>query len=327
MNNTYKLTFIYILFIIVFGASATYADNSVVRLNCNTNNTTVTIATPITVTIAIESNPEVLYELTLPDKQTGVFDILDKQTSKIEFADNVNSQTITLTLSTLETGHHLIDLPAITYFSKTDPDNNKKLIIPAIPIYVKSLLTAEKITDLKNLKDIKPPVLLPTDKKKIKKILFIVIGALLLFIIVLWLIAKFFKHKNNPQIHIKTPYEIAMEELISLEREHLIEHHQVKEYYFKLSIIIRKYLEGRFNISAPTLTTEEFFKVVTGKKILNPDYTATLNIFLNSCDYVKFAKYIPSSEEIETTFSSAKNFVEETKQDIDTNEEEIKNAD
>lgn len=325
MPKRYKLTLIYTLLILCLTQAVCSAKTPFMEITAETDKTTVTIAEHITLKITATSDADILYELNLPEKQTGVFEVLNKDIEETKETKNKKTETVILTLSTLETGHHAIDLPKIKYFTKSNPKDIKTLEIPAIPIHIKSLIPEGKITDLKKLKDIKDPVLLPTDKKKINKIIIIMLLSLLGLILILWIISFYLRRKNNPTKHIKTPYEIAMEELILLEKEHLIEHQQVKEYYFKLSVIVRKYLEGRFSIDAPTLTTEEFFKVLTGKKILDTKYMHSLNMFLESCDYVKFAKYIPEKEEIKQTFGYARNFVEETKEE--EKEEENNHAD
>ena len=56
----------------------------------------------------------------------------------------------------------------------------------------------------------------------------------------------------------KPAHVIAYEELSKIRAQDLPGKGLVKEYYFCLSDIVRRYLEGRFSYRAPEMTTEEF---------------------------------------------------------------------
>jgi hypothetical protein len=94
----------------------------------------------------------------------------------------------------------------------------------------------------------------------------------------------------------------------------LISKGQIKEYYYRLSNIVRHYIENRFKLMAPERTTEEFLAemMVTGK--LTEDHKELVGNFLEHCDMVKFAAYGPDSREIENSFNSAKKLVDETRE-------------
>lgn len=282
---------------------------------------TATIAERITYTLTIKYKENISLELDIPEKKTGVFTIEKSTLSKITKKSDMNIQTLTLVLSTLDTGLHLIPGVNINYYLTGARQNIKNMKPQSLQINIKSLLTDDKITDLSKLKDIKKPVTLAVDKKKITKIAAVTFGILLLIIILIVILRMYLKRKNQPVVIVKTPYEIAIFELNRLQNEHLIEHNQVKEYYFKLSVIIRKYLEGRFSLHAPKQTTEEFFRTISKNDILKDEYKKSLKTFLANCDFVKFAKYLPDEDEIAKTYSSAKDFVESSR------EKEEKDAD
>ena len=86
-----------------------------------------------------------------------------------------------------------------------------------------------------------------------------------------------------------------------------------KDYYSEISAIIRSYLEDRFALNAPEMTTEEFLNSLRDSGSLSTERKEPLKSFLNACDLVKFAKYLPPSSEVEAVFMTAKKFVEETK--------------
>ncbi len=111
----------------------------------------------------------------------------------------------------------------------------------------------------------------------------------------------------------KTSWELAYERLAQLERQNLFGQGKVKEYYIALSDIIRRYIEDRFNIQAPEMTTEEFLNSVKANAFVADKHQGTLKEFLNFSDMVKFAKYGPSAWEARESFDLARRFVDETK--------------
>ncbi len=111
----------------------------------------------------------------------------------------------------------------------------------------------------------------------------------------------------------KPPHEVALAALEALRREDLLSHQRYETYYIRLSGIVRQYVEGRFGLRAPEMTTEEFLQAATGAAELTFDQRQLLRQFLAHCDLVKFARYRPSSQEAEEAYAAAHRFVQETK--------------
>jgi hypothetical protein len=113
----------------------------------------------------------------------------------------------------------------------------------------------------------------------------------------------------------KPAHEIAYERLRALVREDLVKAGRIKEFYERLSDILRHYIEHRFNLRAPERTTEEFLAELPSAGVLAQPEQQRLGEFLRHCDLVKFAKYNPTAEQIQKTFDLVKNFIEITKSD------------
>lgn len=123
----------------------------------------------------------------------------------------------------------------------------------------------------------------------------------------------------------KPAHEIAYERLRALVKQDLIKAGKIKEFYERLSDILRHYIEHRFNLRAPERTTEEFLAELPSAGVLAQSEQQRLGEFLMHCDLVKFAKYTPTAEQIQKTFDLVKNFIEITKSDekkIDVTEAE-----
>lgn len=112
------------------------------------------------------------------------------------------------------------------------------------------------------------------------------------------------------------PWEIALERMAILEAKQYPAKGQFKPYYIELADIIRHYLEGRFRIKAPEMTTEEFLSYLRLSAALKDEHKQALRDFLNGCDMVKFAKHEPSVQDAAANFQLAKRLIEETRDGI-----------
>jgi hypothetical protein len=113
----------------------------------------------------------------------------------------------------------------------------------------------------------------------------------------------------------KPAHEIAYAHLQALVKEELVEAGRIKEFYERISSILRHYIEHRFDLRAPERTTEEFLAELQYTDVLAVSYKKSLEEFLTHCDLVKFAKHSPTTEQIQRTFDLVKEFIEKTKSD------------
>lgn len=100
---------------------------------------------------------------------------------------------------------------------------------------------------------------------------------------------------------------------------------QVGAFYVELSGLVRRYLEDRFDMRAPELTTEEFLASVGQSPDLSSDHQSLLREFLKHADLVKFAGVRPSGEDIDNSVRAAERFLDETRENapmIDVDEDD-----
>ncbi|MFH0879342.1 MAG: hypothetical protein V2A34_06480, partial [Lentisphaerota bacterium] len=108
------------------------------------------------------------------------------------------------------------------------------------------------------------------------------------------------------------PYEVALAALRNLLSKGWIDTGKFEPFYTELSGIVRHYIEDRFGLKAPERTTEEFIREATNSRLLSPDHQEVTRDFLEQCDLVKFAKYEPQKENMQTAYASAERLVRET---------------
>ncbi|MDP2980600.1 MAG: hypothetical protein Q8N67_00845 [Candidatus Omnitrophota bacterium] len=125
----------------------------------------------------------------------------------------------------------------------------------------------------------------------------------------------YFKKKKiaeeKPILAQKSPEDIARDALRLLSEMNLIEKGLIKEYYIRLSDIIRAYIENRHKIFAMDRTTWELFQEMRSKRIERM-HLDKINDFLEDCDMVKFAKYTPDKKEIEEAYKKAEEIIDIT---------------
>ncbi len=91
----------------------------------------------------------------------------------------------------------------------------------------------------------------------------------------------------------------------------------VEKFYVELSGIIRHYLENRFDLRSPELTTEEFLSIASRSPDLGAAHRGLLREFLSRADLVKFAGLRPGQDEIDESIAAARRFLEETRESTD----------
>jgi hypothetical protein len=166
---------------------------------------------------------------------------------------------------------------------------------------------------LKDINDIKP-----IDKFFIFKIWYILVPlaiVILTFLFFYWLAnRKKKKVEIEKPVIIKEPHLLALEELALLNRENPKTAEEFKEFYTRLSLILRVYIEGRFAIFAVERTTDEILSALQ-KIELNLRTRKLAGDVLKESDLVKFAKYLPQSEDAKNGIKKVYQFVDTTKID------------
>jgi len=218
-------------------------------------------------------------------------------------------------------------IPAFTFqFADVNNPEEKthELTTEPIDIEVTSLL-GEQRAELK-IADIEGVVDIPAEPSYWWIWLLVSVG--IIAAVIFWF------HRRGQQVRelvriFKPAHEIAYERLRSLIEKDLVKAGKIKEFYEHISDILRHYIEHRFNIRAPERTTEEFLIELASANVLDSPDRERLAEFLKHCDLVKFAKYDPTTEQIQKTFDLVKDFIETTKSDenkIDVTEIESEKA-
>lgn len=182
----------------------------------------------------------------------------------------------------------------------------EELLTEEIPVQIASVLTAEGAGTLGAPRGeldevVARPWLVP---------LFVGGGAL---VVVLGLLAlRSLRRRHRAEVR-RSAAEIAFARLGALEGRGLPEGRtDADPWYVELSDIVRRYLEDRFGIRAPELTTEEFLREARRLGALGEAQRGLLTDFLEGCDRVKFAAHEPAADESRAALGLARRLIEET---------------
>ena len=108
--------------------------------------------------------------------------------------------------------------------------------------------------------------------------------------------------------HRMSPIERAWVELDRLLRKGLPGRGRYKDFYVELTMVVRRYIQRKYGIRAPHLTTEEFLAEVIagGDRLASP---ARLKQFLESSDMVKFAGVEATPDMADAATDSARDYL------------------
>jgi hypothetical protein len=140
----------------------------------------------------------------------------------------------------------------------------------------------------------------------------VVVGVGALWLVLGALLLRRFSARRTVRIKM-TAYDDAVARLRVLEEGGAPAGDAADAWFVELSGVVRRYLEARYDIRAPELTTEEFLREARRAAGLTAEHRELLSSFMARCDRVKFAGYRPESEESLTTLRAARGFIEDTR--------------
>lgn len=152
-------------------------------------------------------------------------------------------------------------------------------------------------------------------------------GALLLaglIVLLVWLIRRRRQAGGEFQAKKDPAYIVALRELEKWRGDKFWAPDKQKSFYSGITDALKNYIEDRFGIDAPEMTTAELFDALKQAEDLPEELREQTRTVFECADFVKFAKHVASEEENARAVPTAVRFVTSTYQTV--LEEEPKEA-
>ena len=226
-------------------------------------------------------------------------------------------------VTSFDSGRHV--LPPIRFPFVTDGITDT---IATRPIYLDVFTMPLDSTQI--IADIKPIYKVPVGWADVWPWLLRIGLTLLTAALIGFAIYAIIRRRNNQPIFsapkpAEPPHIIALRELDKLRGEKLWQNNRTKDYYTRLSDVVRTYIEGRFDVMAMEMTSDEILAGLRSTGFEDNNLVTRLRKLFSLSDMVKFAKAEPFPDENETSMLDSYLFVNNTKIEVVAKQDEVEN--
>ncbi len=270
-----------------------------IQIKASPQPATVGDAIPLEMDISMPSGYQA--EKPVLGKQLGDFTILGFETEPSTQKQGTTGESAhykaRITAAAYRTG--MLEFPSVQVQVRSP--EGKFLTIDSTPvrITIRSVLSEKD----RNLSELKKQAEMP---EPVRWGLWIgIIVALGILSALIWVLWKRRRKKlpTIPTLPPKDILDIAESELRALMEEGRPTGARVKPYYVRLSNIAKTMLEAGYRIHASEQTTSEIMEVLNSLPESKAEDLQKVETLLQHCDLVKFAKYVPTDQEHDTTIN------------------------
>lgn len=212
--------------------------------------------------------------------------------------------------------------------------------LPAIPVaiirsgHADTLLFEAQTMDVKTLqldtagfevRDLKGQMTYPVTFREIAPWLGGGIVLAGLIVLAVWLLRRYLKKKKGVEEKKDPAYIVALRKLEGFRSDKYWAPEKQKLFYSGITDALKEYIDDRFGVDAPEMTTAELFAALKGEKDISPELYMDMKSLFERADFVKFAKFAASDEENASVLPVAVRFVTSTYQ-IEMERQEAQNS-
>ena len=166
------------------------------------------------------------------------------------------------------------------------------------------------------LHDIKGQMRYPLTAKEIFPWLLAFWGVAGLVVLAVCLVLVRKRRADGQSVACDPAYIVALRELDKWRGDKFWAADKQKAYYSGITDALKTYIEDRFGVDAPEMTTAELFTALKGAEDLPAELREELRGVFECADFVKFAKHVASDEENARALPTAVRFVTSTYQTV-----------
>lgn len=295
------------------GAVSDSAERGPLKMTVQVRPKQVWIGDPISIDVDFHAPDDYLARLPTADDLGDLEVIAEDESDPRPAADGGLEWRKSFTVESLVSGTVEIPPLVIKYARKpgepdAKPEFDSELACGTLEIEVLSALTTQDSVD--RPRDITGTVL-PAEPPMAWWQWALIVGGAVLTVLLAYLVYRAIRRRRLRPAPPIPPEVWALRVLSELVAE-WVEQGRAREYYYRLSEIVRVYIEKKFSLAAPEMTTEEFLITLARDRGALPYDADRLRAFLEACDLVKYAAYSPRREDAEQALSTARAFVDAT---------------
>ncbi|BBM81702.1 hypothetical protein [Candidatus Uabimicrobium amorphum] len=246
------------------------------------------------------------YDVKMPefaDNIGNIFYVFSFFPQQVKVKDQKHTYTHNYELEALVSGK--VTIPALKILYNKNKTTGKEFTAMTDPIEVE-VKAIELDSSKKDIYDIQNVMSLRASNFYLL-LACIAVGVILLFFVVKAITPKS-QDEKQPEDR-RSPEEIAWEQLKALLEQQHIENKKYQEFYFALTMIVRQYIEKKYDMKASGQTTEEFLDEIKQSEIFDAKRKRDFSEFLEATDFVKYAAQDPQEKEVTVVFEAAKKFM------------------
>jgi len=266
----------------------------------------VQVGEVLSVEVVITHDSGQRYELK-PSGDLGVFELVTSERSRRDGPES-STTTFVVKLQAFELGKQVT--PPLG-FEISEAAGTAVMTVDGVEIEVVSSLPADANATGADLYDIRPPLEIPV---RTWRLLYALLGLLAAGLLG-WALLRYLKRPRAPVMELAKPlaplHQRTLASLDSLAAENLPAQQRVKEFYFRLSEIMRGYLGEQYHFDARESTTPELLEALRTRTTPGLPFKE-LSDFAHQSDFVRYAKFDVPPDECKTALELAYRIVHGT---------------
>ncbi|MCZ6691063.1 MAG: hypothetical protein O7H41_15855 [Planctomycetota bacterium] len=275
-----------------------------------------TLGDPIRLVLEVTAEAHVEVQMPAFGEALGRFEIVDFTPRRRTTPDGRTTAIQEYTLETPMSGPQVLPPLRVEFRDRrssrpgdADPDEIHELLTEKVSFEVASVLTGGAVSEeLRPARGRLSP-LAPPPPDRWPWALAVGIALAVSTPLAVLAIRRWIRHRRR-----RTAFDVAIARIASLDARGAPSPEESDAWYVELSGIVRRYLEDRYALRAPERTTEEFLREAGRFRGLRQEHRTLLRVFLQGCDRVKFAAYLPREDESREAMQKARSFLEETRE-------------
>ncbi|MBM7114241.1 DUF4381 family protein [Archangium primigenium] len=272
-------------------ASATLPEAMPADVRARVEPERVLLGEPFVYELAITHPAQQRYELELP-ADLGDFEVISQERTPPESGKEPAVTTFRLRMSAFKLG--TVTLPEVP-FAVSTPEGPHRYVAPGRTLEVGSTLPDDAQTKGEDLRDIQPPTEVAIRSLTLVWVLLGAIAAALLGVVA-WRAFQKYRERKLAAVAPPLPLDVRTRRALdALKTEDLPARGQVKDFYFRLSEILRGYLGERYGFDALECTSSELMTRLRGLHAPGLPEDGLMR-FISESDMVKYARADASAD-------------------------------